>query len=1296
MKISEIFSKVIRSIDERNRIPNIQVQQYLHPTHMQTALYVPMQVNALILDDPQNRSSRAELSIAEAMADFSQLPTNADQPHIAESLVSKPFGHNQTLGSGVHLHWALPEVFTKGIEVKDAVTGNQKLNFLATPNRWLVVKVRSNNIYAVWIVESDYIHTPNMPLPDKNEITLGPTYLATWPSSNSQYVKLGRSILLKEYSGASFINTDLLEKGEYLINKPGHELTAIGYGNPHFASFYPNCMSIFGMKEFTNRQANDEFHIFGWYSNPEKDVLRKFVEDLPETTQIYNFWNYSVGGYTDYSILPEWTEYKEKVYQKIREKFSWNVVDSDVTQIDVWGAGHVDKPRLIPTSTICYGHVKVTTTDTPVENYSKAVRAALGNSVEQATAVHNATNGEESTIRTIEKEQFADAVKGRILDVDSKQAEAHHNVTFRPYNAGILWHIVSRTMNPKIADSNDSAAHHEITLPSELADLINRLNANQSTCNTLKHELKSLRNQLFQDWYNYNREKKFGNPTSIPKSKWLEFIHSADVPNLHQKIAALTTAERVRDVAKQLLKEALNQYNNAQANTSVQFILETFAAPRYYQPTNPAIVLGEPISKRHPARVNATTLNCFSEHYYKLITVSPQNSITSVNLLDLINIHFSSSPDDYVIYMENNGFNAHNITRGEKRIPMYTELSKPWNPLLMDWEIEYRANSSKFSDISHRTYDPNFVNTHFVLSDGKVDYIRNSSGPADSWVRIIQGRSMLIPHTKDGNLIIFTLQGFRENLLGYKSEMQLNAGVLNKSFHDPLLADIEPFIQTNKEIYQVPLSNAEMPISDFMPISSGTLKVHKFRLVDSFGFTTHLENNILIASYAKEVGTLDQLYMAPRINQPARINFRWIAANSDIEEVNSHPATTPICGWILPNLSQNRLVVLEADGTPLGTIHADGSWKAEINMSESTIVNSNLGKMSRYLTATPIDNIKNPHLKKMVRYLISKTTSFRADLLNVTMSALKNIEPENFSQHISIANILSTPLAVVRAHIDLELMGIPEFRTNLSTNGQRVEVTKQFEKVQFPIRIGEYQQLNDGLVGYWVENPDGTLPDTFHAPQDDSSVQLTSGQIRTHTTGNCFVTQAIDSPKTTLLMLMDVRGSVHATSGILPTKNITIPPDQYKEALKNIHMYVPVRPLIMPENKLAIDLPVDADYQFEWLEKVGDVWNAIPINQIAAKEEFKQRFGEKNSEVIWGELLEQGWIQPINSNTNTPTDKGLIVPPSDRKSNSLSANLKPFEKDIERLLEHGHITQSQPDFSSSNVIHEGWLGLHPK
>ncbi len=37
------------------------------------------------------------------------------------------------------------------------------------------------------------------------------------------------------------------------------------------------------------------------------------------------------------------------------------------------------------------------------------------------------------------------------------------------------------------------------------------------------------------------------------------------------------------------------------------------------------------------------------------------------------------------------------------------------------------------------------------------------------------------------------------------------------------------------------------------------------------------------------------------ISATCRLNFDWLSASNNAVEVNTHPASSPVCGWVLPN-----------------------------------------------------------------------------------------------------------------------------------------------------------------------------------------------------------------------------------------------------------------------------------------------------------------------------------------------------------------------------------------------------------
>jgi hypothetical protein len=85
-------------------------------------------------------------------------------------------------------------------------------------------------------------------------------------------------------------------------------------------------------------------------------------------------------------------------------------------------------------------------------------------------------------------------------------------------------------------------------------------------------------------------------------------------------------------------------------------------------------------------------------------------------------------------------------------------------------------------------------------------------------------------------------------------------------------------------------------------------------------------------------------------------------------------------------------------------------------------------------------------------------------------------------------------------------------------------------------------------------------------------------------------------------MLMDPRGMVHASTGILPIKTIQIPPHQYASAVKQFEMTFLTAPVLSAGRGVAgvntIGLPVSdpPGYNWSWLERRGGDWVASSIS----------------------------------------------------------------------------------------------------
>ena len=175
-----------------------------------------------------------------------------------------------------------------------------------------------------------------------------------------------------------------------------------------------------------------------------------------------------------------------------------------------------------------------------------------------------------------------------------------------------------------------------------------------------------------------------------------------------------------------------------------------------------------------------------------------------------------------------------------------------------------------------------------------------------------------------------------------------------------------------------------------------------------------------------------------------------------------------------------------------------------------------------------------------------------------------------------------------------------------------------------PVRIGEFKQLNDGLVGYWNQQdgqPD-KLNSVFHALQsnaiDDPFIKTRVGRhadAAHHPDRDFHLNLSVADGPRLVTMLLDPRGSVHATSGVLPTKQITLPTDQYAKALESLEVTFLTAPLLTPQGQITVSVPNEPGYQWSWLHKEADQWRELgTVGGVAAgcvRSRIRRRQGDR-------------------------------------------------------------------------------------
>ncbi|MBL4647398.1 MAG: hypothetical protein JKY13_00325, partial [Gammaproteobacteria bacterium] len=342
---------------------------------MANLLLVPMHLDALYLQQDK--------TLVAPTADFTRLPYkdstrlhHSSVPNISEAIASQPL---QAAGwhakAGIHLHWALPDALTHAVH--DANHDDTTDDFPRVPNRWLITRIQrdgaGNEIKRVtkrWVIESDYLSAEDASVSEQ----AGVSY--PHAGSGKPYRHLGRKLHIQHW-----------EEGSGFESLP--KLTAIGYGEPSFAAFYPNCHSVFGFYDpeyISHAPVNVEYVVLGWYSDASTDHLRHLVNQsgMTVTSLLEQLkWDVNVTSIDiakaafkiklsslDNTLVPEtdgnaiWTELRDKNW--IVEQ----VVDTSATLVAVadrheLSASYTDNVAVIeqalcaqfPNNILCYSRI---------------------------------------------------------------------------------------------------------------------------------------------------------------------------------------------------------------------------------------------------------------------------------------------------------------------------------------------------------------------------------------------------------------------------------------------------------------------------------------------------------------------------------------------------------------------------------------------------------------------------------------------------------------------------------------------------------------------------------------------------------------------------------------------------------------------------------------------------------------------------------------------------------------------------------------------------------------------------
>lgn len=381
------------------------------------------------------------------------------------------------------------------------------------------------------------------------------------------------------------------------------------------------------------------------------------------------------------------------------------------------------------------------------------------------------------------------------------------------------------------------------------------------------------------------------------------------------------------------------------------------------------------------------------------------------------------------------------------------------------------------------------------------------------------------------------------------------------------------------------------------------------------------------------------IQLTPRVVQDTRLTFRLASNDGHMADLDQVVGANPVCGWIVPNHLDRSLALYAPDGKAWGelylSVHYEGKyvpvWQPDPTDPQAP---------------QTVGDIPNQYVRAMLEALTARADDGAgfSDFLQVIDETLWTINPQGQRTDQNLSVLIGRPLAVVRAEASLNLRGVRYFNqdwwntfgVDFSNEGDNLPDATQpapattpdggVESLSWPVRLGSHALRDDGLVGYYFDDP-AAADKTFKV---FNTVNLPSGSQTDYlkqigAADNYLRLRCIDDTVGTpdpaqnqicgLTMLVDPRGSVHAFTGLLPVARLSIPSQYVTPALQTMYYTFRAGPFLTSPDAVRIPRPAESQGVWTWFDNV--LKQSAPVVQA----------DQNVSITLTPPLIKEGWLK---------------------------------------------------------------------
>lgn len=963
------------------------------------------------------------------------------------------------LKAGAHLHFILPDAFTHAGED----------GYPAVPNRYIVTRLYADGsgervITKCFMVESDFMSTDAA---YADSITI-PRFQEKDLRKNWRY--LGRSYSLSDGPGQD-------KYGEYL-----EKLTAVGAGDPMFAAYYPSCSSVFGFYDDLRDvplNTSVSYFVVGYYGDAADDRFSrvKTAEDFRKLLAEMNFSVPSAG-----------------------EPCSGCVLFGEISGI-LWKG--TEEEYDAPSA----GEIRVAVGNTSAEALSAAVVHTMG------------LNGDAERFLTALQYDLADSAE--LSDGNYKIDDEIFLRQFHRLESGRAG--VELVLSPHKGTDEDGPV-----LGKRFSDFVKA----DETLSRLKRELESARNRLFYAWEQYMlcyEDPRFLPKDAPAKQEMLKEIHriiKEDIKGLEERISA---QEKIQSRCSEGLEEALGE-NVAVTETP---------GGLFYVSKDPVLLFYGPGMKRAYAFgedgrfTNDGTLACQTE-------VVRANVSPDILKDCLCGASFPESlPKEYEQWLYQGALLSKDARPVIEKKAGKVEITgnvpsevaqnvyhKEPITLFMAWEAEYlptETGTEPEKALDGWEYREDDIGYHYA----------GGMTPPQLQKEYISGRTVLTPHA--ALQLSESLKRWLETHPGDKQMAEIAEKIRDLAVVSQNLDSFTKAMLSLRQTFQFPVMGAggdeetvqevseQAPSERASVIPDGALRhlrggmfgIHRIDLIGTFGQTQYVADSSYFGeteiTFSETMERVDKNHglMPPAFQEPVRIRFRFVSAADDGVIASPAPETSPVCGIVLPELLNKRLMIYDADGTCIGCVGT--AYEKEKKVARW--IDANDPERSFSETA-----IRDQRLRGFLQGLLDVEGAL-ADILRLIDSYYeKKLIPHTEKL------IWGRPFVLARCSVQFEFSGTPEYDKRFSAFGRYD--TRGAEKISFPVMIGDMERVTDGVLGCF----DDVLGYDRLCPAFGAAIGQKGGYLRPQDS----VRISADAGEKLLSVLMDGHAAVHIQTGLMP------------------------------------------------------------------------------------------------------------------------------------------------------------------